>query len=442
MGQPTAEKTGARGFDHIDPPDTEIYLDCVHCGFCLPTCPTYLVLGNEMDNPRGRIYLMRAVAEGKAKITSSFVEHMNLCLMCRACETACPSGVKFGFIMEAARGQIDRNYQYSPSERRFRSSILQRFTNLDRLSTLTPLLRLYQRSGLQNLVRASGLLGLFGRLGKMEALLPPIPDQRLRLELPEVMQAKGKQRGRVGLLIGCAQRFFLPQVNVATARVLAENGFEVVIPRDQGCCGSLLVHEGEREHGKGLARKTIDVFEQAGVDFIVVNAAGCGSVMKEYWELLHNDPVYRERAEAFSKKVRDASELIAQADLNGRLHELKLKVTYHDACHLAHGQKVRLQPRKILKAIPGLQLVELVESDFCCGSAGIYNLLYPEEADKFLDRKLDRIQETGAEVVVSANPGCTFQIERGLKARGLNIRVLHPMELLDGAYRGGIPPRP
>ncbi len=442
MGQPTAEKTGARGFDHIDPPDTEIYLDCVHCGFCLPTCPTYLVLGNEMDNPRGRIYLMRAVAEGKAKITSSFVEHMNLCLMCRACETACPSGVKFGFIMEAARGQIDRNYQYSPSERRFRSSILQRFTNLNRLSTLTPLLRLYQRSGLQNLVRASGLLGLFGRLGKMEALLPPIPDQRLRLELPEVIQAKGTKRGRVGLLIGCAQRFFLPQVNAATARVLAENGFEVVIPKDQGCCGSLLVHEGEREQGKGLARKTIDVFEQASVDFIVVNAAGCGSVMKEYWELFHNDPVYREKAEAFSKKVRDASELLAQADLNGRLHELKLKVTYHDACHLAHGQKVRLQPRKILKAIPGLQLVELVESDFCCGSAGIYNLLYPEEAEKFLDRKLDRIQETGAEVVVSANPGCTFQIERGLKARGLNIRVLHPMELLDGAYRGEIPPRP
>ncbi|MFQ5990738.1 MAG: (Fe-S)-binding protein, partial [Candidatus Methylomirabilales bacterium] len=432
--------------DHIDPPDTEIYLDCVHCGFCLPTCPTYLVLGNEMDNPRGRIYLMRAVAEGKAKITDRFVEHMNLCLMCRACETACPSGVKFGFIMEAARGQIDRNYQYSPSERRLRDSLLQRFTNIDTLSTLTPLLRFYQKFGLQKLARASGVLGFFGRLGKnfdrlgkMEALLPPIPD---RQELPEVMPAKGDKRGRVGLLTGCAQRFFLPQVNAATARVLAENGFEVVIPKDQGCCGSLLVHEGEREQGKGLARKTIDVFERAGVDFIVVSAAGCGSVMKEYWELLHNDPVYREKAEAFSKKVRDASELIAQADLNGRLRELKLKVTYHDACHLAHGQKVRQQPRKILKAIPGLQLVELAESDFCCGSAGVYNLLEPDVAQKFLDRKVDRIKETGAEVVVSANPGCTFQIEKGLKERGLNIRVLHPMEVLDGAYRGTIPTRP
>lgn len=439
MAQPATEKTGKSGFDHIDPPDTEIYLDCVHCGFCLPTCPTYLVLGNEMDNPRGRIYLMRSVAEGKAKITDRFVEHMNLCLMCRACETACPSGVKFGFIMEAARGQIDRNYQYPPSERRLRDSLLHRFTNVGRLSTLTPLLRLYQRSGLQKLARASGLLGFFGRLSKMEALLPPIPD---RQELPEVMPAKGDKRGRVGLLTGCAQRFFLPQVNAATARVLAENGFEVVTPKDQGCCGSLLVHEGEREQGKGLARKTIDVFERAGVDYIVVSAAGCGSVMKEYWELLHNDPVYREKAEAFSKKVRDASELIAQADLNGRLRELKLKVTYHDACHLAHGQKVRQQPRKILNAIPGLQLVELVESDFCCGSAGVYNLIYPDVAQKFLDRKLDRIKETGAEVVVSANPGCTFQIEKGLKERGLNIRVLHPMEVLDGAYRGTIPTHP
>ncbi|MGH7251778.1 MAG: (Fe-S)-binding protein [Candidatus Methylomirabilales bacterium] len=440
MGQPATEKIRTSGFDHIDPPASEIYLDCVHCGFCLPTCPTYLVLGNEMDNPRGRIYLMRAVDEGKAKITSRFVEHMNLCVLCRACETACPSGVKFGFIMEAARGQIERNYQYPPAERRFRNFILHTFTDLRRMGTLTTLLRLYQRSGLQTLARASGVLSLFGRLGKMETLLPPIPDQRMRQELPEVMRAKGAKRGRVGLLTGCVQRFFLPQVNAATARVLAENGFDVVIPQDQGCCGSLLVHEGERERGKGFARKTIDVFERAGIDFIVVNAAGCGSVMKEYWELLHNDPGYREKAEAFSKKVRDASELIAQADLNGRLHELKLKVTYHDACHLAHGQKVRHQPRKILKAIPGVQLVELAESDFCCGSAGVYNLLEPDLARKFLDRKLDRIQETGAEAVVSANPGCTFQIEKGLKERGLNIRVLHPMELLDAAYRGSIPP--
>ena len=440
MTGPAADKIAAGGFDRIDPPDTEIYLDCVHCGFCLPTCPTYLVLGNEMDNPRGRIYLTRAISEGRSKITDRFVEHMNLCLLCRACETACPSGVKFGFLMEAARGQIERNYQYPPAEKRFRDHVLRTFTDLDRLETLTGLLRLYQQSGLQSLVRASGVLSLFGRLGKMEALLPPIPDQRLRKELPEVLPARGQKRGRVGFLAGCVQRFFLPQVNLATAHALAENGFEVVTPKEQGCCGSLLVHEGEREHAKAFARRTIDAFERAGVDFIVVNAAGCGSVMKEYWELLHSDPVYRTRAEAFSKKVRDTSELFAQTPVNGRLRELPLKVTYHDACHLAHGQKVRQQPRNLLKAIPGLQLVELAESDFCCGSAGVYNVFHPEVAQKFLDRKIDRIKETGAEVVVSANPGCTFQIERGLKDRGLGVRVVHPMELLDWSYRGAMPP--
>jgi len=429
-------KTGASAFDQLDPPDTEIALDCVHCGFCLPTCPTYLVLGNEMDSPRGRIWLIRSASEGKIGITDNFAKHMNLCLLCRACETACPSGVKFGFLMEAARGQVDRQYQYSAAERRFRDFILHTFTDIGRLRAMTGLLRLYQGSGLQKLVRASGLSSLFGRLGQMEALLPAIPDQRLRTDLPEVIPAKGEKRGRAGLLTGCVQRFFLPQVNSATARVLSENGYEVVAPKDQGCCGSLLVHEGEREQAKAFARKTIDIFERASVDVVVVNAAGCGSVMKEYWELLHTDPAYAQKAEAFSKKVRDVSQLLAQVPLNGRLRALPRTVTYHDACHLARGQRVRQEPRKILKAIPGLQLVELKESDFCCGSAGIYNLLHPDLAQQFLDRKIERIKETGADVVVSGNPGCSLQIEKGLKERGLNIRVLHPVELLDWAYRG------
>ena len=432
-------KTGASAFDQLDPPDTEVYLDCVHCGFCLPTCPTYLVLGNEMDSPRGRIYLIRAASEGAIGITDNFVRHMDLCLLCRACETACPSGVKFGFLMEAARGQVERHYQYSPADRRFRDFVLQTFTDLRRLGTMTPLLRFYQRSGLQKLVRASGILGLFGRLGQMETLLPTIPDQRLRTELPEVMPARGERRGRAGLLTGCVQRFFFAQVNAATARVLSENGYEVVMPRDQGCCGSLLAHEGERERAKVLARRTIDVFERAQVDVVVVNAAGCGSVMKEYWELLQTDPAYAQRADAFSKKVRDVSQLLAQVPLNGRLRRLEHTVTYHDACHLAHGQRVRQEPRTILKAIPGLQLVELKESDVCCGSAGIYNLLHPDLAQKFLDRKVERIKETGAEVVVSANPGCSLQIEKGLKERGLDVRVLHPVELLDWSYRGTEP---
>jgi len=431
-----AGKVAASAFDQIDPPDTELELDCVHCGFCLPTCPTYLVLGNEMDSPRGRIYLMRAASEGKIGISDHFVKHMNLCLLCRACETACPSGVKFGFLMESARGQVERHYQYSPADRRFRNLILQTFTNLRRLRGVTGLLSFYQRSGLQKLVRASGALRLFGRLGKMEALLPAIPDQRLRKRLPETIPAKAEKRGRVGLLTGCVQRFFFAGVNSATARVLSENGYEVVVPSHQGCCGSLLVHEGEREQAKALARRTIDIFEQAQVDFVAVNAAGCGSVMKEYWELLHTDPAYAQRAEAFSKRVRDVSELLAPIPLNGRLGTLKCTVTYHDACHLAHGQKVRQQPRTILKAIPGLHLVELKDSDFCCGSAGVYNLLHPELGQQFLDRKIDRIKETGAEVVVSGNPGCSLQIEKGLKERGLHIRVVHPVELLDWSYRG------
>lgn len=433
VGQPT-EKTGASAFDQLDPPDTELYLDCVHCGFCLPTCPTYLVLGNEMDSPRGRIWLIRSAAEGKVGIADNFAKHMNLCLLCRACETACPSGVKFGFLMETARGQVERLYRYPPADRRFRDLILHTFTDLGRLRTLTGLLRVYQRSGLQTLVRASGILRSLGRLGRMESFLPAIP--RERSELPHIVPAKGERRGRVGLLTGCVQRFFFAHVNGATARVLSENGYEVVVPRDQGCCGSLLVHEGERERAKELARRTIDSFDRAGVDVVVVNAAGCGSVMKEYWELLHGDPAYAEKAIAFSRKVRDVSQLLAQVPLNGRLRPLSLTVTYHDACHLAHGQKVRQEPRTILKAIPGVQLVELKESDVCCGSAGIYNLLYPDLAQQFLDRKIERIKESGAGVVVSGNPGCSLQIEKGLKERGLDIRVLHPVELLDWSYRG------
>jgi glycolate oxidase iron-sulfur subunit len=433
--QPAAQ-SGPSAFDQLDPPDTELSLDCVHCGFCLPTCPTYLVLGNEMDSPRGRIYLIRAAAEGRGSISQSFVQHMNLCLLCRACETACPSGVKFGFLMEAARGQVERHYQYAPAERRFRDLILHTFTDLERLRVMSGLLRFYQRSGLQKLARASGILRAFGRLGQMEALLPNLPDPRLRTELPEVVPARGEKRGRVGLLTGCVQRFFFSHVNSATARVLSENGYEVVVPRDQECCGSLLVHEGEREQGKEKARRTIDAFERAGVDVVAVNAAGCGSVMKEYWELLHGDPAYAERATAFSRKVRDVSQLLAHAPLNGRLRPVRRTVTYHDACHLAHGQRVRQEPRTILKGIPELRFIELTESDFCCGSAGVYNLLHPELAQQFLDRKIERIKETGADVVVSGNPGCSMQIEKGLKERGLDIQVLHPVELLDWSYRG------
>src|SRR5574342_445225 len=295
-GKETAAIKALGAFDPLDPPEMEKILDCVHCGFCLPTCPTYLVLGNEMDSPRGRLYLMRAAGEGRVGIGDSFAKHMSLCLVCRACETACPSGVQFGALMEAARGQVVRKYSYSASDRLLRKFVLGTFTNLS-------LLR----------------------------LLPALPDRSLSADFPEVTPAVGPRRGRVALLLGCAQQAFFPDVNLATARVLAANGFEVVAPRGQGCCGSLLVHEGEREQGKALARKSIDVFEAAGADLVAINAAGCGSVMKDYGDLLKDDSRYAGRAAALSRRVRDVSQILAEAGLTGTLHPVKLRVAYHDA---------------------------------------------------------------------------------------------------------------
>jgi glycolate oxidase iron-sulfur subunit len=434
-----AEKAQPGAFDPLDPPSMDKILDCVHCGFCLPTCPTYLVLGNEMDSPRGRIYLMRSAAEGRIGIADSFVKHMNLCLVCRACETACPSGVEFGHLMETARGQVERRYEYRFADRVFRKFILRTFTDRTLLRLLLAPMRAYQRLGIQRLVRRSGILGLLGRWGAMEALMPTMPDPALGRGFPEVTPAVGPQRGRVALLLGCAQHAFFPDVNLATVRVLANNGFEVVAPRAQGCCGSLFVHEGEREQGKALARKAIEVFEATGADFVAINAAGCGSVMKDYGELLKDDPDFGARAAALSRRVRDVSEILAETGLSGTLHPVKLRVAYHDACHLAHGQRVRSQPRSLLGAIPGLTLVPLQEADFCCGSAGVYNLLHPEVAKEFLNRKLDRLALTGADVVVAGNPGCLLQIAAGLRERGMPTRAAHTIELLDWSYRGVMP---
>jgi glycolate oxidase iron-sulfur subunit len=431
-----ADRAGS-AFDAVDPPDTETYLDCIHCGFCLPTCPTYMTLANEMDSPRGRIYLIRAAAEGRIGIGDSFVRHMNLCLVCRACETVCPAGVKFGHLMEAARGQIRRHYRYPAAERRLRDFILNTFADPARLAWLVRVLWLYQRSGLQTLVRASGVLGLLGRLGEMERLLPPVPGPRGRAALPGVTPASGRRRGRAGLLTGCVQGALFPEVNRATARVLAENGHDVVVPPEQGCCGSLLVHEGERERGKALARAMIDCFERSAVEVVAVAAAGCGSVMKEYGALLHDDPVYAAKAEAFGRRVKDVSEVLAASPIDGGLGRLPITVTYHEPCHLAHAQRVRAEPRAVIRAIPDVRLLELRESDVCCGSAGIYNLINPEESRRLLDRKLDCIAETGADYVASGNPGCLAQLRAGIRRRGMRVRAVHPVELLAWAYHVG-----
>jgi glycolate oxidase iron-sulfur subunit len=392
-----------------------------------------------MDSPRGRIYLMRSAAEGRIGIGESFAKHMNLCLVCRACETACPSGVEYGHLIEAARGQVEQQYEYRFTDRVFRKVILRTFTDRKLLRLLLAPMRAYQRLGVQRLVRASGILKRLGRWGAMEAFMPAMPEPALGPDFPEVTPAVGTQRGRVALLLGCAQHAFFPDVNLATARVLANNGFEVVAPKGQGCCGSLFVHEGEREQGRALARKAIETFEATGADFVAINAAGCGSVMKDYGVLLKEDPDYEARAAALSRRVRDVTEILAEMGLQGTLHPVKMRVAYHDACHLAHGQRVRSQPRTLLAAIPGLTLVPLQEADFCCGSAGIYNLLHPEISREFLNCKLDRLAETDAQVVVAGNPGCLLQIAAGLRERGMPMRAAHTIELLDWSYRGVAP---
>ena len=403
---------------------------CVHCGICLPQCPTYRVLGEEMDSPRGRIYLMRAAAEGRIALTPTLARHLDLCLGCRGCETACPSGVPFGSLLEATRGQIERRGIRSPeSDHGTLSLLLALFPYPDRMAALLPALRLYQGSGLQALVRGLGLLAPFRRLRTMEALLPRVPGAgSARLE--ELTPARGgKPRGRAGLLVGCVQRFFYPDVNAQTARLLAAAGYEVVAPREQGCCGALHLHSGRLDDFRAMAKQLVASF-RGDVDVIVANAAGCGSALKEYGHWLQGP-----EAEAFSQKVKDISEVLVDADLP--LGELPVTVTYQDACHLAHGQKVRAEPRALLRRIPGLRLVELAESDLCCGSAGVYNLVEPGMAAELGRRKAERIRETGVSIVAAGNPGCIMQMDRACRALGLEVEVLHPVTLLARALRPG-----
>jgi glycolate oxidase iron-sulfur subunit len=413
----TSPATGA--FSGTDAPDLDAIRKCVHCGICLPQCPTYRLLGEEMDSPRGRLYLMRAAAEGRLALTGTVGQHFDRCLGCRACETACPSGVPFGNLLEAARAQIERHGR--PTHRGLFTSFLYAvFPSPKRLGSMLALLRAYQRSGLQRLVRATGLLKLVPRLAHMDELLPAVPA---RIPLPELTRPREAPRGRVGLLTGCVQRHLYPQVNRDTVRLLSHAGYEVVVPGGQGCCGALALHAGRLGEFRAQATSLADVFG-ADVDFVVTNAAGCGSAMKEYGHWLPEGP----RARSLASRTRDVSELLAGAEL--QLNGLEVTVTYHDACHLAHGQRIRVQPRELLRRIPGLTLVELPDSDVCCGSAGVYNLLEPDIAERLLDQKVDRILETGASILVTGNPGCLLQIAKGLRARASNVEVLHPVELL------------
>jgi len=422
------------GADH---PVTEQNLDCVHCGLCLSSCPTYLTTGVEMSSPRGRIYMMRAVEEGRSGIGSVFVKHLDQCLGCLACQTACPSGVPYGHLLEEARRETERKYTRPMADRTFRRLILSLFPYPRRLGPVVAFLRWYQRLGFSGMVRGSGVLAFLSpQLAQMEALLPRIPSRIAQRPLPEVTPALGGRVGRIGLVTGCVQRFLLPGINQATARVLAAAGYEVVTPHEQGCCGALHLHSGDKETGRLLAAKMIETFERAQVDAVVADAAGCGSAMKEYRHLFRDEATWRSRAQAFSAKVRDVSEILSDVSWNGRLKSLPLTVTYLEACHLAHGQGIRKEPRTVLQQIPGITLVEMPESDLCCGSAGMYNLLQPRLASELLQRKVERIREAGVGHVAIGNIGCLLQVTLGLRQGNLPVQAVHPVQLLDWSLHG------
>jgi glycolate oxidase iron-sulfur subunit len=439
MTDTSAEKkeNAPSSFDAHHAPEKQHIDDCVHCGFCLPACPTYVLWGEEMDSPRGRIYMIKKAAEGEAPLDGRFRQHMDRCLGCMACMTACPSGVEYNRLIEPTRAQIERNLPRGAGERLFRKMLFATFPYPARLRLLALPLLVYQRSGLQRLVRALGIPKLLPkRVAAMDALLPEVPT-RVFSKLPARIPAQGTMRKRVGMLSGCVQQVFFPHVNAATARVLAAEGCEVVIPRDQGCCGALMVHSGIEEDAIALAKRSIAAFEAAGVDAIVINSAGCGSTMKEYGYLLRDDAQFAERAAAFSAKCRDISEVLCELEPLAERQPLKLRMAYHDACHLQHAQGVRAQPRRLLEGIPGLTIAEIPESSMCCGSAGVYNLLELETASQLGDRKVDNLLTTGAQAVLSANPGCLLQLMSGMRRRGLKaMPAFHMVEVLDASIRG------
>jgi glycolate oxidase iron-sulfur subunit len=421
-------------FDAEHPPLKEHIDDCVHCGFCLPACPTYVLWGEEMDSPRGRIYMIKKAAEGEAPLDARFRLHMDNCLGCMACMTACPSGVEYNKLIEPVRAQIERNVKRGLGDRIFRRMIFATFPHPERLRLLAGPMRFYQRSGLRVLVRGSGILKLLPkRLAAMEALLPEVPS-KVSSAYGASPRPEKKPRKKVGMLSGCVQQVFFPHVNAATQRVLAAERCEVVIPADQPCCGALMLHSGLDGEARQLAKKMIAAFERAEVDAVVINSAGCGSTMKEYGHLLHDDVEWAERAAKFSAKCKDVAEILYELEPLAVRNPLKMRVAYHDACHLQHAQGVREQPRKLLKGIPGLEVAEIPEASLCCGSAGVYNLLEPEAASRLGARKVENLLTTKAQAVLSANPGCLLQLMKGLRERGLaEMPAFHLVELLDAS---------
>lgn len=425
-------------FDSQHPPSEDLISDCVHCGFCLTTCPTYALWGEEMDSPRGRIHLMKLGLEGEP-LTDEMVGHFDACLGCMACVTSCPSGVQYDRLIEQTRAQVERNHTRPRAERALRTAIFSLFPYPARLRAARGPLRLAQRLGIERRLRNSGVLQRISpRLAAMQSLTPELGP---REALPDRVPPQGEKRATVAVLTGCVQREFFPGVNAATARVLAAEGCEVLIPAGQGCCGALSGHTGREEEAQGFARSTIAAFEDASVDYIVVNSAGCGSAMKEYDFLLQDnadtpDGIAPERIKTFTQKVRDLSEVLVDLGPRATYHPLQVTSAYHDACHLGHAQGVRDQPRELLQAIPGLTIKEIPDAALCCGSAGVYNILNPEPAGELGDRKAENVRKTGASLLITANPGCLMQIAQALERQGSPIAMAHTAVVLDASQRG------
>jgi len=420
-------------FDEHHPPDAALIGDCVHCGFCLPTCPTYVLWGEEMDSPRGRVYLMKEGLEGEP-MDSSMARHLDQCLGCMACVTACPSGVQYDKLIDATRAQIERRYERPRAEKLYRDLVYNLFPYPRRLKAVRGPLRAYQATGLGRLLTRSGLLSRLPQpLQAMESLAPKLGKAA---RIPARTPAVGVRRRTVGLLTGCVQGTFFPDVNAATVRVLAAEGCEVVVPARQSCCGALSAHGGREQQAVGFAKQVIGTFEASGVETIVVNAAGCGSNLKEYGHQLRDEPGWPERAEALAAKVRDITELLDELGPVAERHPLPMAVAYQDACHLAHAQGIRDQPRRLLRGIPGVELKELVEAEICCGSAGTYNMLHPEPARELGERKAKAVLATGADVMVTANPGCWMQVATTLARMGERMPVAHTVQVLDASIRG------
>lgn len=436
FGNPVTPLNQEPGFHGADAPAEADMYRCVHCGLCLSACPTYVELGVETESPRGRIALMKAVHEGRLGISQRVVSHWEMCLQCRACEAVCPSGVPYGRIMEYTRAQVlDQNKQGDNLKRISRLFLRAALPYPARLRLGAHLIRAYQRSGLQTLVRKSGALRLVPKsLADLETQLPVMGRQFFG-PTSGVYRAEGRKKLTVGLLSGCVMPLMQGDTMRAAVRVLTRNGCDVLVPVGQGCCGALNLHSGDLENTRRMARRNIDVFLAAGVDWIVTASAGCGSNMKEYGELLKNDPVYAEKAHRFSELNQDITEFLASLPLDPPRARLERKVTYQDPCHLVHAQRIAEAPRSILKAIPGLELTEMEGATMCCGSAGIYSAVQQELAGKILVRKLKNIIDTGAEEVLTANPGCMAQIEQGLRKMGAPGGVRHVVDILDEAYR-------